>query len=229
MGTYLILILCLSACSVCVQVRFRNKFSKYAEIQLSSGLSGKEVAEKMLYAHGIYNVRVISTDGQLDDYYNPTDKSINLSTDVYFGRSVAATAVAAHECGHALQQAEKYGWLQLRTDVVPLVSITSNLLQWIILLGILLIGFTGNTILLMIGITGLLLITLFSLITLHVEFDASKRAMCWLRTNKQVMGKENEIYLAKDALWWASMTYVIAAFGAVGNLIYYVRMLFGKE
>ena len=228
MGTYLIIILILSVCSIFVQLRFRSKFTKYAEIQLSSCLSGKEVAEKMLYAHGIYNVKVMSTEGQQTDYYDPGNKTINLSTDVYYGRSVAAAAVAAHECGHALQQDGKYNWLQLRTDVVPLVSISSNLLQWVIIFGILTVGLTGSALLLMIGVSGLVLITLFSLITLPVELDASRRALNWLKTNKQVAISDKEIHLAKDALWWAAMTYVIAAFGAVGNLIYYTKMLFGR-
>lgn len=229
MGTYLIIILILSVCSIFVQLRFRSKFSKYTEIQLSSRLSGKEVAEKMLYAHGIYNVKVISTEGQQTDYYNTDKKTINLSTDVYYGRSVAAAAVAAHECGHALQADRKYNRLQLRTEVVPFVSISSNLLQWVIIFGVLLVGLTGSTILLIFGVSGLVLITIFSLITLPVELDASRRAMDWLRTNNQVTTNDREIHLAKDALWWASMIYVIAAVGAVGNLIYYTRMLFGRD
>lgn len=211
-----------------VQLRFRSKFSKYAEVQLESELSGKEVAEKMLYAHGIYDIRVMSTEGQQTDHYNPSNKTVNLSTDVYYGRSVAAAAVAAHECGHALQHMGTFKWLQLRTEMVPMVSISSNLLQWVILFGILLIGITGNTILLSIGVSGLVLITLFSLITLPVEFNASKRALQWLKANDQVMIRDREILLARDALWWAAMTYVIAAFGAVGNLIYYAGMLFSK-
>lgn len=212
-----------------VQLQFKNKFAKYAEMQLSTGLSGKEVAERMLHDNGIYDVKVMSTEGQLSDHYNPTNKTVNLSTDVYFGRSVAAAAVAAHECGHALQQAKSYNWLQFRTELVPIVSISSTLLQWVILLGVLLIGFTGNPIILGIGVFGLAIITVFSLITLPVEFDASKRALSWLRTNHKVMATAEETAQAKDALWWAAMTYVIAALGAVGNLLYYASVFFGRS
>ncbi len=211
-----------------VQLTFKNKFAKYAEMQLITGLSGKEVAEQMLRDNGIYDVKVMSTEGQLSDHYNPANKTVNLSTDVYYGRSVAAAAVAAHECGHALQQAKSYNWLQLRTEMVPIVSISSTLLQWVILLGVLLIGFTGNSIVLGIGVLGLAVITVFSLITLPVEFDASKRALNWLRTNHKVMATSGEAIQAKDALWWAAMTYVVAALGALGNLLYYASVFFGR-
>lgn len=228
MGTYLILILPILLLSIFVQWKFRNKFSKYAEIQLSSGLSGKEVAEKMLKDNGIYNVNVLSLDGQLSDYYNPAIRTVNLSTDVYYGRSIAAAAVAAHECGHAVQHAKAYHWLKLRSDMVPIVSISSNLLQWVLLIGVMLIIFSGSPIVLGIGVVGLALITLFSLITLPVEFDASKRALLWLKNNSAVMHTAEENAQAKDALWWAALTYVVAAFGAIANLIYYASMLFGR-
>ncbi|GGH12751.1 membrane protein [Pedobacter zeae] len=201
----------------------------YAEMQLSSGLSGKEVAERMLHDNGIYDVRVMSTEGQLTDHYNPSDKTVNLSTDVYYSRSVAAAAVAAHECGHAVQQAKSYNWLQLRSSMVPVVSISSNLLQWVLLIGILLIGFTGNPIVLAIGVVGLALVTVFSIITLPVEFDASNRALAWLKNNSGVMQTQEENAQAKDALWWAAMTYVVAAVGALANLLYYASMLFGRS
>ncbi|RZL05074.1 MAG: zinc metallopeptidase [Pedobacter sp.] len=228
MSIYLLFIIAIFVISMFVQLRFKNKFARYAEMQLSSGMSGKEVAEKMLHDHNIYDVRVMSTEGQLSDHYNPSNRTVNLSTDVYYGRSVAAAAVAAHECGHALQQARTFNWLQLRTEMVPVVSISSNLLQWVILIGILLIGFTGNPVVLGIGVAGLALITVFSLITLPVEFDASKRALAWLRANPKVMSTSQETSQAKDALWWAAMTYVVAALGAVGNLLYYAGMLFGR-
>jgi len=183
----------------------------------------------MLHDNGIYDVKVMSADGQLTDHYNPADKTVNLSTDVYYGRSVAAAAVAAHECGHAVQHAKSYHWLQFRSDMVPVVSISSNLLQWVLILGILLIGFTGNPIVLGIGVAGLALITLFSFITLPVEFDASKRALIWLKNNRIVMNTPEENEQAKDALWWAAMTYVVAALGALANLLYYASMLFGRS
>jgi uncharacterized protein len=229
MGVYLILIIPVLLLSMFVQWRFRNKFSKYAEMQLSSGLSGKEVAERMLHDNGIYDVKVMSTEGQLTDHYNPSDKTVNLSTDVYYSRSVAAAAVAAHECGHAVQQAKSYNWLQLRSSMVPVVSISSNLLQWVLLIGVLLIGFTGNPIVLAIGVVGLALVTVFSIVTLPVEFDASNRALAWLKNNNGVMQTQEENAQAKDALWWAAMTYVVAAVGALANLLYYASMLFGRS
>ena len=229
MGTYLILIIPILLLSMFVQWRFRNKFTKYAETQLSSGLSGKEVAEKMLRDNGIYNVNVMSLEGQLTDHYNPASLTVNLSTDVYYGRSVAAAAVAAHECGHAVQHSKSYHWLQLRSNMVPVVSISSNLLQWVLIIGVLLIGFTGNPLVLGIGVAGLALVTIFSIITLPVEFDASKRALLWLRNNHSVMQSDEENVQAKDALWWAAMTYVVAALGALANLLYYASMLFGRN
>ncbi|MFD0940329.1 zinc metallopeptidase [Pedobacter boryungensis] len=229
MGTYLILIIPILLLSMFVQWRFRNKFTKYAETQLSSGLSGKEVAEKMLRDNGIYNVNVMSLEGQLTDHYNPASLTVNLSTDVYYGRSVAAAAVAAHECGHAVQHAKSYHWLQLRSNMVPVVSISSNLLQWVLIIGVLLIGFTGNPLVLGIGVAGLALVTIFSIVTLPVEFDASKRALLWLRNNHSVMQSDEENVQAKDALWWAAMTYVVAALGALANLLYYASMLFGRN
>jgi len=229
MGTYLFFIIPMLIASMFVQWKFRSKFSRYAEMQLNSGFSGHEVAEKMLHDNGIYDVRVMNADGQLTDHYNPAEKTVNLSTDVYYGRSVAAAAVAAHECGHAVQHAKSYHWLQFRSNMVPVVSISSNLLQWVLIIGILLIGFTGNPIVLGIGVAGLALITIFSFITLPVEFDASKRALIWLKNNQVVMHTKEENRQAKDALWWAAMTYVVAALGALANLLYYASMLFGRS
>ena len=229
MGTYLILFIPVLLLSMFVQWRFRNKFSKYAEMQLNSGLSGREVAEKMLHDNGIYNVNVLSLEGQLTDHYNPSTRTINLSTDVYYGRSVAAAAVAAHECGHAVQHAKSYSWLNFRSSMVPIVSISSNLLQWVLLIGVMLIVFNGPPIVLAIGVAGLAIITVFSFITLPVEFDASRRALIWLKNNRAVMYTDEENIQAKDALWWAAMTYVVAALGALANLLYYASMLFGRD
>jgi uncharacterized protein len=229
MGAYIVLIIPILIISMFVQWRFRNRFSKYAEMQLNSGFSGREVAEKMLYDNGIFDVKVMSTDKALSDHYNPEDKTVNLSTDVYYGRSVAAAAVAAHECGHAVQHARAYHWLQLRSNMVPVVSITSNLLQWVLIIGVLLIAFTFNPVVLGIGVLGLALITIFSIIILPVEFDASKRALLWLKNNKEVLYSAEEHSQAKDALWWAAMTYVVAALGALANLLYYTSILFGRS
>jgi Zn-dependent membrane protease YugP len=228
MLTYIIFIIPVLIISMIVQWRFRTKFSSYSEMQLSSGLSGKEVAQKMLQDHGIYDVQVMSTEGQLSDHYNPQNRTVNLSTDVYHGRSVAAAAVAAHECGHAIQDSKAYKWLYVRSEMVPVVSLTSNLMQWILIFGFLLIGFTGNPVVLSLGVFGLALVTIFSLITLPVEFDASRRALLWISNNRSVTFSIVERQQAKDALWWAAMTYIIAAIGALGSLIYYLGMLFGK-
>jgi len=228
METYIVVIIPVLIISMFVQWRFRLKFAGYSEMQLNSGYSGAEVAEKMLQDNGIFNVKVMSTEGKLTDHYNPKDKTVNLSTDVYHGRSVAAAAVAAHECGHAIQDTMGYDWLELRSDMVPVVTITSNLLQWVMILGIALIAFTGNPFLLGIGVVGLTLVTIFSLITLPVELDASKRALRWLKNNPKVMPSEKEHTQAKDALWWAAMTYIVATIGALGNLVYYTSMLFGR-
>ncbi len=229
MSAYFTIIIPILLLSMLVQWRFKNKFSRYVEMQLMSGLSGKEIAEKMLQDNGIYNVKVVSLEGHFTDHYNPTNYTVNLSTDVYYGRSVAAASVAAHECGHAVQHAKAYNWLQFRSNMVPVVSISSNLLQWVLLIGILLIFFTGNPAVLGIGVLGLALITIFSFLTLPVEFDASKRALLWLKNNQDVMYTQEENQQAKDALWWAAMTYVVAALGALGNLIYYASMLFGRD
>ncbi|RZK49075.1 MAG: zinc metallopeptidase [Pedobacter sp.] len=228
MSSFFILIIAVLLLSMIVQWRFKNKFGKYSEMQLSTGMSGAEVAEKMLADHGIYDVKVINIEGQLTDHYNPSDRTVNLSTDVYHGRSVAAAAVAAHECGHAIQHAQAYSWLQFRSALVPVVSISSNLLQWVLIIGVMLIAFTGNVTVLTIGVIGLALITLFSFITLPVEFDASNRALAWLKTQNGVMRTREENVQAKDALWWAAMTYVVAALGALANLLYYASMLFGR-
>ncbi len=225
---YFVLIIPVILLSFYVQWRFKSKFAKYAEMQLQSGMSGKEVAEKMLSDHGISNVQVISVEGQLTDHYNPANRTVNLSTDVYHGRSVAAAAVAAHECGHAVQHARAYSWLQMRSNMVPLVSISSNLLQWVLILGVVLLGFTGNPLVLGIGVAGLAIVTLFSFITLPVEFDASNRALAWLKNNVGVMQTTEENTQAKDALHWAAMTYVVAALGALANLLYYASMLLGR-
>lgn len=228
MGTYLILIIPILLLSMFVQWKFRTKFSKYSELQLSSALSGKEVAEQMLHDNNIYDVKILSLEGQLTDHYNPSTRTVNLSTDVYYGRSIAAAAVAAHECGHAVQHAKSYHWLQLRSDMVPIVSISSNLLQWVLLIGVMLIFLSGSPIVLAIGVAGLALVTIFSLITLPVELDASKRALLWLKNTRSVMQTPQENAQAKDALWWAAMTYVVAALGALANLLYYASMLFGR-
>jgi Zn-dependent membrane protease YugP len=211
--------------SLGVQWRFKSKFKKYSEIGLTSGLSGAEIAQRMLRDHGITNVQVISVEGELTDHYNPENRTVNLSPDVYHSRSVAAAAVAAHECGHAVQHAKAYGWLTFRSAMVPIVSTASTLTQWTLMIGVMLLIFSGNPFVLFIGVVALAIVTAFSFVTLPVEFDASKRALAWLNNNYSVMQTRQEHDEAKDALWWAAMTYVVAALGALATLLYYVQLL----
>jgi hypothetical protein len=211
--------------SLAVQWRFKSKFKKYSEIGLSSGLSGAEIAQRMLRDHGITNVQVISVEGQLTDHYNPENRTVNLSPDVYHSRSVAAAAVAAHECGHAVQHAKAYSWLTFRSAMVPIVSTASTLTQWTLMIGVMLLIFSGNSLVLFVGVVALAIVTAFSFVTLPVEFDASRRALAWLDNNHSVMQTRQEHDEAKDALWWAAMTYVVAALGALATLLYYVQLL----
>jgi Zn-dependent membrane protease YugP len=212
-----------------VQWRFKSKFKQYSEIGLLSGLSGKDIAEKMLKDNGIYDVKVISVEGQLTDHYNPEDRTVNLSPDVYHSRSVAAAAVAAHECGHAVQHAQAYSWLTLRSTIVPVINVASTLVQWTLFIGVMLLFMANNPYVLGIGVAALALVTLFSFITLPVEFDASQRALAWLNNNYTVMQTAEEHKQAKDALWWAAMTYVVAALASLATLVYYASMLFNRR
>lgn len=204
--------------SMLVGWRLKSKFRKYSQIPIGSGLTGREVAEKMLRENGIYDVQVILSEGFLSDHYNPTTKTVALSPDVYSGSSVASAAVAAHECGHAVQHKTAYAWLQLRSKLVPAVQFSSNIIQWVLLAGI----FTINTFpaLLLIGIALFAITTIFSVITLPVEFDASNRALAWLRTTNVTQGAEQDG--ARDALKWAAMTYVVAALASIATLVQYV-------
>ncbi|MGR6087579.1 MAG: zinc metallopeptidase [Arcticibacter sp.] len=208
-----------------VSSRLKNKFKKYSEITIGSGLSGKEIAEKMLHDHGIHDVRIISVEGQLTDHYNPMEKTVNLSHEVYYGRSAAAAAVSAHEVGHAVQHATAYSWLQFRSAMVPIVSFGSKWVQWILLAGVLLVNTFPS--LLLIGIVMFAAITLFSFITLPVEFDASNRAMAWLQSSRSA--NTGELAMAKDALNWAAMTYVVAALSALATLLYYIMIYLGRR
>ncbi len=214
--------------SMIVQTRFRNKFKKYSEMPLTSGLSGAEIAQKMLHDNGIYDVNIISVEGQLTDHYNPANRTVNLSPEVYHGRSVAAAAVAAHECGHAVQHAAAYTWLQFRSAMVPIVSFASKITSFTLMIGVMLAIFSEVYILLQIGVAALAITTLFSFITLPVEFDASKRALAWLN-NANITHSSAEHDGAKDALKWAAMTYVIAALSALVTLLYYASILLGRR
>lgn len=220
-----IIMIALFLASWLVSNTLKNKFDKYSKVHLQNGMSGAEIAEKMLADHGIRDVRVISTPGRLTDHYNPADKTVNLSEAVYNQRNAAAAAVAAHECGHAVQHATAYSWLQLRSTLVPVVSITSGIVQWILLAGILMIRTFPE--LLLIGIAIFALTTLFSFITLPVEYDASNRALAWLE-NKRMLTREEQAG-AKDALKWAARTYVVAAIGSVATLLYYISIYAGNR
>lgn len=208
-----------------VSQRLQSKFDKYSKLHLQNDMSGAEIAEKMLADHGIRDVRVISTPGRLTDHYNPADKTVNLSEAVYNQRNAAAAAVAAHEVGHAVQHATAYSWLEMRSKLVPVVSVTSNFIQWILLAGILLVNTFPQ--LLLIGIVLFALTTLFAFITLPVEYDASNRALAWLE-NKRMLTREEHAGSA-DALKWAARTYVVAAVGSLGTLLYYIMIYMGRR
>lgn len=218
-----ILMILIFGVSAFVSWRLKSKFNEYSQIGLSNGLSGAEIAQQMLNENGIYDVRVVSTEGMLTDNYNPQEKTVNLSNDVYYGRSVAAAAVAAHECGHAVQHQQAYAPLKLRSALVPALTVSSQYMQWIILAGIFLLNTTPIP--LIIGVSLFALTTLFSFVTLPVEFDASRRALAWIQNRKVV--NEREYGMAKDALWWAAMTYVVAALGSLATLLYYASLLSG--
>lgn len=210
-----------------VSGRLKSKFTEYSKIGLSNGLSGKEIAEKMLRDNGIYDVQVISTPGFLSDHYNPQDKTVNLSPDVYAGRSVSAAAVAAHECGHAVQHATAYSMLKFRSAIVPLVNISSRLSQWVILAGLGLLAGRENPTILLIGIILFAVTTLFTIITLPVEYDASNRALKWLETTGTTSRVEHD--KAADALKWAARTYVVAAISSVATLLYYILLFMNSR
>ncbi|TDD99327.1 zinc metallopeptidase [Flavobacterium cellulosilyticum] len=208
-----------------VSSRLKSKFEKYSKLHLRNGMSGKEIAEKMLADHGIRDVQVISVAGQLTDHYNPADKTVNLSEAVYNQRNAAAAAVAAHECGHAVQHATAYSWLAMRSQLVPVVNVASSYMQWILLGGILMINSFPQ--LLLIGIVIFAMTTLFSIVTLPVEYDASNRALAWLE-NKRMLSQEEQAG-AKDALKWAARTYVVAALGSIATLMYYISIYMGRR
>ena len=226
--TYFLIVGPLFALSFYVQNQLKSKFKKFSKQPLSANLTGKEVAEKMLNDHGIYDVKIISVKGQLSDHYNPQKKTVNLSESVYSKSNTAAVAVAAHECGHAVQHAKGYEWLKMRSILVPMVGVSSNLGIYIILGGAFLMQSSpvlgGN--LVSIGILGFAIGTLFSLVTLPVEFDASKRAIYWLERKRIV--NQRELVQSKEALNWAAGTYVVAALASIANLVY-LWLRFGRR
>ncbi|MDD3004877.1 zinc metallopeptidase [Flavobacterium sp.] len=225
---YYILIGAIALVSWGVSARLKSKFEQYSKVGLRNGMSGAEIAEKMLADHGISNVRVISTPGRLTDHYNPADRTVNLSEAVYNQRNAAAAAVAAHEVGHAVQHATAYEWLTMRSKLVPVVNVASGMSQWLIFGGLLLGAASGLGIGYYIAIAGLVLMaiaTAFSFITLPVEYDASNRALAWLK-NKNMLSQQ-EYAGSEDALKWAARTYVVAAIGALASLLYWALQVFG--
>ncbi len=228
MMTYYILIGLIALVSMSVSSKLKRKFKEYSQLHLSNGMSGAEVAEKMLHDHGIYDVRVISTPGRLTDHYNPKDKTVNLSEAVYAQRNAAAAAVAAHECGHAVQHAQAYSWLQMRSQMVPMVQVASGLSQWVIMGGLILSATSalGSSLMLM-GIILYGIVTAFTLVTLPVEYDASHRAIKWMEAKNIV--NQQELAGAKDSLKWAARTYLVAAIGALATLAYFVLRFLGSR
>ncbi|MBJ33813.1 MAG: hypothetical protein CMC89_03690 [Flavobacteriaceae bacterium] len=217
---YYLIISLFAGTSIWVQYKLKSKFKKYAKVQLSNQMSGKEIAEKMLADHGIRDVKVTAVRGKLTDHYNPKTRTVNLSENVYNQANAAAAAVAAHECGHAVQHAQSYEWLQFRSLLVPVVSVASRISMYIIFVGFMLgLGSAMGYNLALAGVALFGLGTLFSFITLPVEYDASKRALAWLQRKNMV--NQREFAMSKDALNWAARTYVVAAIGSLATLIYF--------
>lgn len=207
--------------------RLKSKFKKYSEVNLTNGMSGKDVAEAMLKSNGIYDVQVISVDGELTDHYNPENRTVNLSHDVYYGRNVASAAVAAHECGHAVQHATAYSMLTLRSKLVPIVTLSASLQQYLFMFGFIGLASLNNKYILLFAIAAFAVTALFSVITLPVEIDASRRALVWLNTSNIASGAQYDG--AKDALKWAAFTYVAAALAAITQLLYLVLLYMGRR
>lgn len=230
MMSYYILIGAIMLVSWYVSHKLKTKFKKYSKIKLENGMSGAEIARRMLSDHGITDVDVISTPGRLTDHYHPTKKTVNLSEGVYNQRNAAAAAVAAHEVGHAVQHAKSYQWLDMRSQLVPIVQVASNYSQWVIFGGIILMSMVSVGVGQMVLLAGIIMFglgTLFSFITLPVEYDASNRALAWLKDNAMVTSEEYK--QSEDALKWAARTYVVAAIGSLATLLYFIMIYLGRD
>ncbi len=221
---YLIIGLTMAA-SWFVSSRLKSKFKEYSKIPI--GLTGKEIAERMLKENGITDVEVMSVPGALTDHYNPMKKTVNLSEWVYNERTVAAAAVSAHECGHAIQHATAYNWLMMRSRLVPMVNISSRLSQIVIIAGIAIYAASAIPWVAVLGIALFAMTTLFAFVTLPVEFDASNRALAWINTSGIMSSQQHD--KAKNALWWAAMTYVVAALGSLAQLLYYIMIFLNRR
>ncbi|WP_299214610.1 zinc metallopeptidase [uncultured Dokdonia sp.] len=228
---YYIIVGAIGLISMLVSRKLKSKFEHYSKVRLRNGMSGAEIAEKMLADNGIRDVKVISVGGQLTDHYNPRNKTVNLSEVVYSQRNAAAAAVAAHECGHAVQHAKAYGFLKMRSQLVPLVSISSSMSQWVIIGGLVLMSINSlagaGSMIALIGLGLYAVQTLFSFITLPVEYDASNRALAWLKAENMVTPEEYAG--SKDALKWAARTYVVAAIGSLATLVYFALQVLGDR
>lgn len=224
---YIIIVGIFSLIGGLVSRRLKSKFAQYSKVPLSNGRSGAEVAKAMLEHYGIYDVQIVQGQGMLTDHYNPATKTVSLSPDVYHGRHVAAAAVASHECGHAVQHNTAYAWLKMRSAMVPAVSLAAKAQQYLFMFGLGLFGLGGSNFLLYLTIAAFGMTMLFSLVTLPVEFDASRRALAWLEDTGFTRGKEHEG--AKDALTWAALTYVVAALSSLVVLIYLLLSLAGRD
>ncbi len=211
--------------SYLISMQLKSRFNEYSKIAVNYGLTGKDVAEKMLAENDIYDVKVLSVEGELTDHYDPRKKTVNLSREVFYGSNVAAAAVAAHECGHAIQHARAYTFLEMRSALVPVVSFASNWVQWVLLAGVILVNTFPS--ILFIGIILFALTTLFSFITLPVELDASRRALVWL-DNRGITSQQTHSK-AQDALKWAAYTYVVAALTSLATLVYYIMIYLGRR
>jgi Zn-dependent membrane protease YugP len=228
MTGYYILIGAIALVSWLVSNQLKRKFAKYSKVHLRNGMSGEEIAKKMLSDNGIYDVQVISTPGRLTDHYNPANKTVNLSEAVFNERNAAAAAVAAHECGHAVQHATAYQYLTMRSKLVPIVSVTSSMSQWLVFGGLALGAAAGLGLGWWVAVAGLAMMTfatLFSIITLPVEYDASNRALAWLKAKNIVTPEEYKG--SEDALKWAARTYLVAAIGSIASLLYWALQVFG--
>ena len=217
------LIIIIAVVGMVVQMRLRTVFNKYSNVGLSNGMTGAEIAAKMLRDHNIHNVRITQVDGELTDHYNPATLTVNLSKSVYSSRSIAAAAVACHECGHAIQHAEGYAPLQLRSSLVPIVNFSSRMAQWIIIIGLIMMTTSGNAAVCWIGVGMIAMSALFSIVTLPVEYNASDRALAWLESSRTLRAEEMEG--AKTSLRWAARTYLVAALSAIASLLYYIALI----
>ena len=222
-STAIVLMIAVGIVGFIVQTRLRSVMANYSQKPSPLGLSGKEVAEKMLHDHGIYNVQVTHVKGHLTDHFNPVSMTVNLSDDVYHSRSITAVSVAAHECGHAVQHATGYAPVRLRSRLVPLVNFSSSIATWVILIGIAMMSVTGSSFLCWLGIALIAMSAVFAIVTLPVEYNASYRALAWLQTNGMVDSKD--IGSAREALMWAARTYLVAALSAIATLLYYVAIV----